>query len=126
MRWLGQPPRGGVPPNEVILELAFWIGPTPGVAPDAALRDRYRDMSHPDSPGTRDRWIVFHFHIPVDSNTFYNTPAALYMGVGVVGVYHSQGIYRAQSNIDYRAEYRCEISINKASTLVTNDIVTEL
>lgn len=50
----------------------------------------------------------------------------MYLGVSYVGVYHSQGIYRANTDIDWRAEYRYEIFISKARILATNDIVTEL
>jgi len=50
------------------LELAYWIGPTPGVfstrMDEQYSLHTYRDMrtTGPSEPGMRDRWIVFHFY----------------------------------------------------------------
>ncbi|KAL7892931.1 hypothetical protein HDV64DRAFT_272901 [Trichoderma sp. TUCIM 5745] len=107
LRWIGQPRRGNTVPSEIILELAFWIGNTPGVAPTPEHRDRFRDRSHNiNMPGHRDRWIVFHFHIPLDSNTLLNQLPGMHLGVSHAGVYHSQAIYRDYSDMDWRADYR--------------------
>lgn len=48
------------------LELAYWVGATPGVAPtqveETANRlDRYRDSATPNT----DRWVMFHLHFDV-------------------------------------------------------------
>jgi chitinase len=51
--------------REVILEVAYWIGPSVGTAPSEEVRARYRQNSHTDP---QDRWVVFHFHIPIDAN----------------------------------------------------------
>lgn len=61
LRWVN--PRGA----QVILELAFWIGPIAGVAPTAAQRAAYADTTHTVAA---DRWVIFHLHIPLDQYTF--------------------------------------------------------
>jgi chitinase len=53
--------------HEVNLELAFWIGPTPGVTPEDSLLTRYIDTAH---TAQDDYWIILHLHIPIDSDTF--------------------------------------------------------
>lgn len=104
LRWLQSTSSGG---NEVILELAFWMGGTVGVA-DSTARANYGDRSH--TAGT-DRWIVMHMHIPLDADTFMGGDNVLYLGVRNMGIYHSQGVYRPGSvtpgfQRGYRAEYR--------------------
>lgn len=74
----------------MILELAFWMGPTLGVA-DSTVRTNYGDRSH---TAATDRWIVMHMHIPLDTSTFMGGDNVWYVGVRNMGIYHSQGWYR--------------------------------
>ena len=89
--------------NQVILELAFWIGPTPGTAPSAAFRAQYADSTH---TAATDRWVVFHFHIDLDTRTFLPNADNWYLGVVTVGLYHGQDIVRpAAVTPGYPAEH---------------------
>jgi hypothetical protein len=60
------------------LELAYWIGPSPGVAPTAADErrmnlNRYRDSN---TAGT-DRWVIFHIHFdPTAPATWLQDPVS--------------------------------------------------
>lgn len=97
---------------EIILELAFWIGPTPGTAPTRANLDTYGDSDDTVNP---DLWVIFHLHIPRDRNTFRDltqTQRNFYPGVRAMGVYHSQSLHYMGNNADPRAEY--EFSSNYA------------
>lgn len=87
-----------------MLEVAYWIGDTPGVTPSSTLLAQYGDSSHTVAT---DRWIVFHFHIALDANTFYrggNNEEYFYPGVTAISVYQSQTIHTLR-NQDPRAEY---------------------
>ncbi|KAJ5663807.1 glycoside hydrolase family 18 protein [Penicillium longicatenatum] len=110
-RWIqGSTERNGA--QEIILELAFWIGPTPGTAPTAANLATYGDSDDTVNP---DLWVVFHLHIPRDDNTFRDLTRAqrnFYPGVRAMGVYHSQTLHYMGNNADPRAEY--EFSNNYA------------
>ena len=101
-----------------ILELAFWIGPTPGVTPSNQLRSQYVDTSH---TAATDRWIIFHLHFAIDDNVFFirqgrvnraNQPTEWYPGVTTIDVYHSQTAMRpgvvthGGRRADQRAEFR--------------------
>ncbi|KAJ4245209.1 hypothetical protein NW762_014079 [Fusarium torreyae] len=110
MRWLqSRPPSGTGPPTQVLLEVGFWIGEDPGDAPTQAIRDRYSDRSH--NTVARDRWVIFHFHIPLNSDTFMVDTDGWYPGVSTFSMYHSQG-YVSPAAVDppgppdYRAEFR--------------------
>ncbi|PCD32242.1 hypothetical protein FGRA07_09494 [Fusarium graminearum] len=81
----------------------------------------YRDRTHVNAV---DRWVMFHFHIPLNSNTFWterNGVNDYYLGVSSFNMYHSQGTsqplpyrnYRGQ--IDHRAEWRYSRSWNSGS-----------
>ncbi|PCD21124.1 hypothetical protein AU210_016550 [Fusarium oxysporum f. sp. radicis-cucumerinum] len=108
LRWLPPSPTS----RQVILEVAYWIGPSPGVEdPANSYRNLYRDRSHRNAV---DRWVVFHFHIPLDANTFWTEPSGVndyYLGVSSFGMYHSQGTHRPnpprgyRGPVDYRAEW---------------------
>ncbi|KNG80015.1 hypothetical protein ANOM_011812 [Aspergillus nomiae NRRL 13137] len=94
LRWINA--RG----RQVVLEIAFWIGSTPGVTPTDEIRNRYRDRSHTHRT---DRWIVFHLHIQLIERTF--------PGVTILDVYHSQTITRPSvvtrgRRADFRAQYQ--------------------
>lgn len=100
--------------NQVILEMAFWIGSTVGVAPSGtgtnSPRYTYGDDSHFRST-TPDRWVVMHLHIPIDQYTFRGNTEGWYPGVTTVTMYHSQDVVRPTAvtrgaTPDYRAEYR--------------------
>lgn len=91
-----------------MLEIGFWIGPTPGVAPDPSLRAQYADRSHTQAT---DRWIIMHLHIPLDELTFRPGVTLWYPGVRMMTVYQSQTIMRPAAvtpglTADYRAEFR--------------------
>ncbi|KAE8361527.1 glycoside hydrolase [Aspergillus caelatus] len=105
-----------------ILELAFWIGPTPGVTPSNQLRSQYVDTSH---TAATDRWIIFHLHFDIDDNVFFirrgranraNQPTEWYPGVTTIDVYHSQTATRpgvvthGGRRADQRAEFRYSIT----------------
>ncbi|KAL3462511.1 hypothetical protein BJX64DRAFT_288200 [Aspergillus heterothallicus] len=88
LRWL--PFQGGrTNTQQVILEMAFWLGPIVGVR-NNYVRERYRDRSH---TAAADRWVVFHLHIAMDERTFF-TGTDWNVGVTTVNVYHSQTIAR--------------------------------
>ncbi|KAL6229244.1 hypothetical protein BDW75DRAFT_249985 [Aspergillus navahoensis] len=102
LRWVNA---GG---TQFLLEIGFWIGPTPGVAPDDTLRAQYADTSH---TAATDRWIIMHLHIDLGRLTFRSNSPAWYPGVTTVTVYHSQGTYRPPAvtqgrTADLRAEFR--------------------
>ncbi|KAK3943074.1 hypothetical protein QBC46DRAFT_447135 [Diplogelasinospora grovesii] len=106
--------------SEVILEVAYWIGPTVGVAPSDAVRNRYIDTTHTTAPG--DRWIIFHLHIPIDANTFRQgeyrdaqgrTQGIWYPGIRVINMYHGQTVAaRPPSVSGYGANWRVEYRNN--------------
>ncbi|KAK9418097.1 putative chitinase [Seiridium unicorne] len=100
LRWLNSN-------NRLILEAAFWMGPTVGAA-NATVRSNYDDRSH---TAAQDRWIIFHLQIPADSLRFYPQVQAYYPGVTTVDLYHSQDIMIPTAvprgvYVDYRAEFR--------------------
>lgn len=103
-RWVQTPTiRNGVP--EVILELAFWIGPTPGTVPTAEMLEIYGDIG--DTAHT-DLWVIFHLHIPRDASTFpslSSTQRNFFPGVRAMGVYHSQTLHYVGDDADPRAEF---------------------
>ncbi|UZP46437.1 hypothetical protein NXS19_014249 [Fusarium pseudograminearum] len=129
MRWLPYNSRPGQVP-QVILEVAYWIGPSPGVEdPANSYRIRYRDQTHVNAV---DRWVVFHLHIPLNANTFWterNGVNNYYLGVSSFGMYHSQGVRRPgpsggyRGPIDYRAEWRYSTSYDRTGTLNTGAFV---
>ncbi|ESZ97206.1 hypothetical protein SBOR_2400 [Sclerotinia borealis F-4128] len=95
-----------------MLELAFWIGPTAGVAPTAAQRAAYADITHTVAA---DRWVVFHLHIPLDRYTFRqeitNDVTFWHLGVGTITVYHGQTVNRSpprsgSGTLEPRVEFR--------------------
>lgn len=51
-----------------MLELAYWIGSTPGQSPAPGVDNNreYRDTYTP-SGGQEDRWVVMHLHINEDT-----------------------------------------------------------
>ncbi|RAH47433.1 chitinase [Aspergillus brunneoviolaceus CBS 621.78] len=103
-RWIDANPWKGM--QQVILELAFWIGPTAGETPSDSLRAQYADASHTFEP---DRWIIFHLHIVRDRGTFWrggNRKPGFFPGVTAMGVYQSQTIHEFPArNGDPRAEF---------------------
>ncbi|KAL2280935.1 hypothetical protein FJTKL_12240 [Diaporthe vaccinii] len=128
LRWLA--PEG----DQVILEMAYWIGSTAGVAPGGtgtnSPRYTYGDNSHFTST-TPDRWVVMHLHIPIEQYTFRGNTRGWYPGVTTVTMYHSQGYVRPSAvtrgaSPDYRAEYRyspnyASGSMNTGATAGFND-----
>ncbi|GIJ85577.1 hypothetical protein Asppvi_004436 [Aspergillus pseudoviridinutans] len=93
LRWIPSYIRNTRRIDEVILELAFWMGPTLGVA-DSTVRTNYGDRSHTVAT---DRWIVMHMHIPLDTHTFVGVDNVWYVGVRNMGIYHSQGSYQPRA-----------------------------
>ena len=110
------------------LELAFWIGPTPGVTPSEQLRSQYVDTSH---TAATDRWIIFHLHFQIDDQVFYtgtsnsNRPTQWHPGVTTIDVYHSQTVTRpgvvthGGRRADQRAEYRYSPSYDPSGNINT-------
>jgi hypothetical protein len=104
MRWLNTQGNNG---NEITLELAFWIGPVPGVAPSSLLRSTYGDRSHTEAT---DRWVVVHLHIPVDHDTIRGGQDRWVVGFNAMTFYHGQTITRPRlvnggTTSDYRVEW---------------------
>jgi chitinase len=50
-------------PEGPFLELAYWIGPTPGVADPNPALNAYRDRSYRGRGAVDDRFVVMHLHI---------------------------------------------------------------
>ncbi|SPJ72734.1 uncharacterized protein FTOL_02463 [Fusarium torulosum] len=102
MRWLPTA-------DQVILEVAYWIGRTPGSENGAnEFRNLYRDRNHVNAV---DRWVMFHFHIPLSPNTFWTEQHGVndyYLGVSSFGMYHSQGLHRGYPTMRPRADNRAE------------------
>ncbi|RBR15595.1 uncharacterized protein FIESC28_07236 [Fusarium coffeatum] len=99
--------------EEVILEIAFWIGDQIGVTPSQEILDRYSDSGHTIY---RDRWVVFHFHIPIDRRTFLGQQPEFLVGVSSFNMYHSQTVVVPYvvdrgSHQDYRAEFSFAASV---------------
>lgn len=87
-RWIRMGPRSE-PATEVLLEIVFWIGPTLNVEPVGDIRNRYQDTNH--ALVSRDRYVVIHFHVPLDANTFNSDPQGnIYPGATAMGLYHGQ------------------------------------
>ncbi|KAK8135001.1 hypothetical protein PG984_007013 [Apiospora sp. TS-2023a] len=99
-RWLWTPTQGGP-----TLELAYWIGPVPGVA---GGDDRYRDLHRQADGGGRDRWVVFHLHIDVDNTEWLRRiNDRTYVGVASIQVMHAQAwTDNSQEEGDWRVNVR--------------------
>lgn len=65
------------------LELAYWIGRSPGTASGTAM-NRYRDGT---TAGT-ERWVVFHFHMNVETAWVARVGGRTRVGVQAVRVFH--------------------------------------
>ncbi|KAJ9154789.1 Family 18 glycoside hydrolase [Pleurostoma richardsiae] len=122
MRWINYSPN-----VELILEVVYWIGPPPNVAPSGELLARYSDSTHTTPPG--DRWVVFHLHIPIDSYTLNPTVAvdanglrsrSWFPGVRTLAVYHGQTVNysppAAARNYRGRAAWRVQYMNNPSVT----------
>lgn len=63
---------------EPFLEVAYWIGPTPGVQPTRAEEDRLRLNQYRGVGSERrlpDQWVVMHFHFDMtDRGLFIQNP----------------------------------------------------
>ncbi|KAK8859535.1 glycoside hydrolase [Apiospora arundinis] len=94
--------------QDVILELAYWIGDELGVDPDfsnqTGIWARYRDRSH---YVRYDRWVVLHLHAALDSWTLMWDNGVWRFGVTTFDMFHSQ-----QSRRDDRGEYRAQWSLS--------------
>lgn len=73
-----------------LLEIAYWIGPTPS---QAGGSDDFRDAVTQGNDDQHDNWVVFHFHIEIDDP---NTPwlasfnGRTHVGVTSLQVFHGQ------------------------------------
>jgi hypothetical protein len=69
-----------------MLELAYWIGPTPGVWDQNIDRQfnlgQYRDRRAwgRTRPNMRDRWVVLHFHFDERRQVFFEMGGRTYAG----------------------------------------------
>jgi chitinase len=100
-RW--QYPRGtatGAVPGPM-LELAYWIGPTPGVESNDVRLDRYRDAT--PRGGVRDTYVVFHLHLEEGTEMLRNVQGRTYMGIPRLSFFHGQDI-TVDSNGGWRVD----------------------
>jgi hypothetical protein len=72
-----------------MLELAYWIGPTPGVDSNDPLLNRYRDMT-PHRGGVTDRYVFFHLHMNRESEMLRTIAGRTYMGIAHITLFHGQ------------------------------------
>lgn len=65
-----------------MLELAFWIGPQPGVDSTDPYLERFRDRRLPGrtNPRYHDRWVVFHVHFTHESQILFDVHGNTYAG----------------------------------------------
>ncbi|KAF7551416.1 hypothetical protein G7Z17_g5035 [Cylindrodendrum hubeiense] len=103
-RWQWQRGSQTFAPAGPFLELAYWIGPVPGVLSTDAGLAQYQD-SRPRGRAEHDRWVVFHFHIDPARRTNDHiryeflqrgTDGHTYMGVTGMSVYHGQDVRPAE------------------------------
>ncbi|KAK1622587.1 hypothetical protein BDP81DRAFT_485358 [Colletotrichum phormii] len=66
-----------------MLELAYWIGRTPGV-PEGSDFDRFRDEWEHEE----ERWVVFHFHVNQDIDWVAHVDGRTRVGVQALRVFH--------------------------------------
>ncbi|KAK1532412.1 glycosylhydrolase family 18-9 [Colletotrichum costaricense] len=66
-----------------MLELAYWIGDTPGV-PTGSELNRFRD----NSEGNEERFVVFHFHVNERTNWIAHVDGRTRVGIQSVQVFH--------------------------------------
>lgn len=86
-QWYNNEPRGP------LLELAYWIGPQPGVATTGnSAYDQYRDTTQRDNQWGRDRWAVFHLHFTQNPREWLITgeDGNTYAGVPGIRFFHGQ------------------------------------
>ncbi|KAF4511971.1 hypothetical protein G6O67_001165 [Ophiocordyceps sinensis] len=74
-QWFGGRVYGA--PQGPLLELAYWIGPEPGVETHDAAFDIYRDMR---ANRGWDRWVVFHLHVNAERPWLRSIEGRTYMG----------------------------------------------
>lgn len=99
-RWQYVPNQGGP-----MLELAYWIGSTPGQVPAPGVDNNheYRDTYTPNG-GQDDRWVVMHLHINEETEWLrVFQDGRTYMGVESLQFYHG---YRArtQPGVSWRVD----------------------
>lgn len=75
-----------------MLELAYWIGRTPGSADNDPALNRYRDLSRSQTANPTDRWVVFHLHMLEDSEMLRSIQGRTYMGVNRITMFHGQNV----------------------------------
>ncbi|KAM5437742.1 putative chitinase [Microsporum ferrugineum] len=80
-------------PAGPFLELAYWIGRTPGVQDSNSELNRYRDLER----ALGDDWVIFHLHMDPESEILRNVGGRTYIGITYITVFHSQ---------DYRGHER--------------------
>ncbi|KAI1182685.1 chitinase [Nemania serpens] len=74
------------------LELAYWIGPTPGVATGTAY-DQFRDTGLRDAEDGTDRWAVIHMHFGRDPrNWLIGENGQIYAGTPGIRFFHGQAV----------------------------------
>jgi chitinase len=67
------------------LELAYWIGQTPGQTDSNVALNRYRDGQQPG-----DRFAVLHLHTLPRSELLRNEGGRTYIGINRIQVYHAE------------------------------------
>ena len=83
-----------------MLELAYWIGPTPGVTESNPTYNIYRDGNQ-----LHDRYVMMHLHVIEASEMLRNIAGRTYLGVAQHQVYHASDI-RWQVGGGWRVEGR--------------------
>lgn len=112
---------GGEHPGP-FLEIAYWIGPTPGVAPTAAEETNLRLNIYRDTTRGRtgrDRWVVFHIHFVPGPNLLADFEGRTFIGTPSIRMYHGQtaSVTRGAIRVDNR-DTGTTIAINSRSPLV--------
>ncbi|KAF3491741.1 chitinase [Arthroderma uncinatum] len=85
-RWVWSHGTSSNSPPGPFLELAYWIGRTPGVPDPNTELNIYRDTE----AAVGDRWVVFHLHIDPVSEVLRNVGGRTYIGTPHITVFHAQ------------------------------------
>ncbi|EFY94032.1 glycoside hydrolase family 18 protein [Metarhizium robertsii ARSEF 23] len=101
-RWQYQEGQATASAPGPILELAYWIGPQPGVHTEDAELDQYRDTTARNAPD--DRWVVFHLHVDPTREWLRRINGHTYLGVDYLSVYHGQEVRGARGRYAWRVQ----------------------
>ncbi|KAL5349117.1 hypothetical protein ACLOAV_005405 [Pseudogymnoascus australis] len=111
-RWQYQSGAQSDSPAGPFLELAYWIGPNPGVVETANSYNAYRDMTYRTSQqGAQDQELltrptVFHLHVDPNSAYLNEVGGHTYLGVPGFRIYHGQEVRPEDGYGQWRVENR--------------------